>query len=227
MRPGTITRWCALRNILKSEIQERSVVLDLGGYDGHICHNLRKLYPHSKFIIVDMDKQGLWIARDQGLNTLCASALNIPVRDGRADIVLCLSLIEHVEEDGKLVKEIARVLKEHGKLILITPMQGGISFPLLGKKRTQIVNKNWGHVVMGYSLENIRRLLQDANLVIQETSSYFNFPTRLAYRLIFVPRIPLIVKAALYPLYRATILLEPYIKYGAESHIIIGEKIKG
>ncbi|MGC9337918.1 MAG: hypothetical protein ACP5EQ_07485, partial [Candidatus Cloacimonadia bacterium] len=46
MRIGTITRWCALRSILRIVIQEHSLVLDLGGYDGHICYKLKKVYPH-------------------------------------------------------------------------------------------------------------------------------------------------------------------------------------
>ena len=222
IRPGTLLRWYALRNVLESEIRDNLFVLDIGGYDGYISYSLRNLLADLKIAIVDIDISGLQLAKAQGLNMLCASALELPIKNGQVDVVLCLSMIEHIEEDGELIKEISRVLKRSGKLILTTPIEDGVYFPFLSKKKTEIINMGWGHIRRGYSLEIIKRLLEDAGLEIEKTSKYFNFLSRFAYRFIFLSRIPLKGKGLLY---RMVLKLEPYIKYNAEVHLIVAKKV--
>lgn len=223
MRPGTLLRWYALKDILKSEIKEGSVVFDIGGYDGYISYGLKKLLPGLNITVVDTDKSGLQLARERGLNTLYASSTNLPVENNSTDVVLCLDLIEHVKEDNELVKEISRVLKKDGKVILTTPMQNGVSFPFLSKERIEAINKSWGHVCKGYSLENIKELFENNNLAIIKTSRYFNFFSRFIYRFSFLSEVSLKGKDLLY---QVVIRLEPYIKYSAEEHIIVGKKVE-
>ncbi len=224
MRPGTLLRWHALKNILRSEVSSNSILFDIGGYDGFIGYNLTKTVLNLNITVLDIDKSGLPIARERGLNILNASALELPVADNQVDVVLCLDLIEHVKEDDKLLKEISRVLKTGGKIILTTPTRKGISFPFLNKGKTAMVNESWGHIRNGYSLRDIKSLFKDAQLVIDKksTSKYFNFFTRLTYRLSFLSQFHLKGKGILY---RLIIRLEPYIKYGAEEHIVLGKKV--
>ncbi len=164
MRPGTLLRWYALKSILKSEIKDGLIIFDIGSYDGFISYNLKKLFPNLKITVVDIDKSGLHIARERGLNTLYAFALKLPIKSKSIDIVLCLDLIEHVKEDDKLIKEISKVLKEDGKVIVTTPMQNGVSFPFLSRQEIEAINKSWGHVRKGYSLENIKNLFETNNI---------------------------------------------------------------
>lgn len=224
MRPGTILRWHALKNILKSEIKQGTAILDVGGYDGYISCNIKKLLPNLKITVVDINQPGLRVARERGLSIICASALELPINDDSIDIVLCFDLIEHIEEDGKLVKEISRVLKKGGKVILTTPMQKGITFPTLSSEKSETVNLDWGHMRKGYSLESIKGLFENNNLAVVKINKYFNFFSRFAYQFSFFCRIPLRGRGLLY---RLAIRLEPYIKYGAEEHVIIGKKLEG
>jgi len=223
MRPGTLLRWHALKDILRYEIRDGSVVLDIGSYDGEISYRLKKIFPNLKITVADIDKSGLKLARGKGLNTLYASALELPIQDNQVNVVLCLDLIEHIKEDSRLVKEISRVLKKDGKVILTTPMQDGVSFPFLSKQKIETINKSWGHVRKGYSLKEIEELFKTNNLMIIKTSKYFNFLTRFAYLFSFLSGIPLKGKSLLY---RMVVRLEPYVKYGAQEHIIIGKKME-
>jgi len=223
MRPGTLLRWCALKNILKNEIVEGSVILDLGSYDGFISYNLKMLMRGLKIVVVDIDKSGLQLAKEKGLNILYASAFELPIENDQVDTVLCLDLIEHVKEDNKLIEETSRVLKKDGKVILTTPMQNGVSFPFLSKEEIEAVNRSWGHIRKGYYLKDIEKLFKNNKLTIEKTNKYFNFITRFAYWLNSFSRMPLKGKGLLYQL---AIRLEPYIKYGAEEHIVIGKKVK-
>ena len=223
MRSGTLLRWYALKDILRSEIKEGSAILDIGSYDGYISYNLKKILPNSRITVVDIDKSGLKLAKERGLNTLYASALELPIEDNQIDFVLCLDLIEHVKEDDKLIKEISRVLKRNGKVILTTPMEMGVSIPFLSKEKNESINRDWGHVRKGYSLESIEKMFVDDNLIIVKTSTYFNSLSRFIYWLNFFSGIPLKGKSLLFQL---AIRLEPYIKYGAEEQIIVGHKGK-
>jgi len=222
VRPGTLLRWVALKNLLKSEIKDNSVILDIGSYDGEISYRLKNMLPKLNITVVDIDKIGLKLAREKGLDTLYASALELPIEDSQVDIVLCLDLLEHVEEGDTLIKEISRVLKKDGKVILTTPMQNGVSFPFLSKQKIETINKSWGHIQKGYSLENIEELFRNNNLKIIKTSKYFNFLSRLAYWFNSFSGIHLKGKSLLY---RMVIRLEPYIKWGSEEHIITDKKV--
>lgn len=221
MRPGTLLRWHSLKNILKHEIKVSSTILDIGGYDGYISYRLKKIFPNLVITIVDTDELGLESAKSRGLNVICASALELPIKDKEFDIVFCFDLIEHIKEDVKLLRELSRVLKDDGKIILTTPMKDGVSFPMLNKKKNEIINKNWGHVRKGYSLEQIRELFKLNHLIIDKKDKYFNYFTRVVYRLTILSGIPL---KGIGLLYQAIIRLEPYIKYGSQEYIIIGKK---
>lgn len=221
MRPGTLLRWHALKNILKSEIKDGITILDIGGYDGFISYKLNKIFPNLKITVVDVDKSGLQIAKGRGLSTLCSSGLELPIKDNLVDVVLCLDLLEHIKEDNALIKEISRILKKNGKIILTTPMQNGVTFPFLNKEKTEIINKNWSHFRKGYSLKRIEKLFENNDLTIERKNGYFNFFTRLAYRFLMISKISFKGK---YFLYRLIIKLEPFIKIGAQEHIIIGKK---
>src|SRR3972149_6141196 len=198
VRPGTLLRWHALKRVLESEIKEGSTIFDIGGYDGFISYNLKKLFPKLNITTIDIEKTGLQEATERGLNALYASALEL------------------------LIREISRVLKKGGKVILSTPMQNGISFPLISKEKSKIINKNWGHVRMGYDLKELEILFKNDDLAIEKTSKYFNLFTKLAY-LFLLSSYPILNRVGRL-LYGLTIKLEPYIRYKAEGHIIIGKK---
>lgn len=223
MRPGTLLRWHSLKNILKHEIKDGSTILDIGGYDGYISYHLKKIFPNLVITVVDTDELGLELAKNRGLNVICASALELPIKDKEFDIVFCFDLIEHVKEDVKLLRELSRVLKDDGKIILTTPMKDGVSFPLLNKKKNEIINKNWGHVRKGYSLDQIEELFKLSHFIIDKEDRYFNYFTRVVYRLTILSGIPL---KGIDLLYQAIIRLEPYIKCGSQEYTIVGKKVK-
>ncbi len=61
-------------------------------------------------------------AMDKGYKALIiGEGLSLPLTDSLFDIVICTEVIEHVVEVRQLIKEINRVLKKGGKLILSTP----------------------------------------------------------------------------------------------------------
>ena len=137
VRPVTLLRWHTLKRVLESEIKEGSTIFDIGGYDGFISYNLKKLYPKLNITTIDIDKAGLHEAIERGLNALYASALGLPIKDNLVDVVICLDIIEHVQEDCSLIKEMSRVLKKGGKVILTTPCKMAYLFFSSAKKKVK------------------------------------------------------------------------------------------
>lgn len=221
MRPGTLLRWRVLKNIFKAEIHEKSIILDIGSFDGFIPYNIKELIPDLEIIVADIDEEGLSKAQNYGLKTINTVATKLPINDNSIDIVICLDLIEHVTDDFKVINEIARVLKVGGKVILTTPMENGVSFPFLGYEKNALANKNLGHVRQGYSLKMIEGLFAKSNLKVDRVSRYFNLFSRTGYCFSFMLGADTRMKNFFF---NSLINLEPYIKYGSQEHIIIGRK---
>jgi SAM-dependent methyltransferase len=55
-----------------------------------------------------------------------SDAAAIPVADGTFDAVLCTEVLEHVPEPAKVVRELGRILRAGGKLILTAPLGSGL-----------------------------------------------------------------------------------------------------
>ena len=220
MRPGTLLRWYALNGILKSAIKNASVILDIGGFDGYIFHEMSREITGKDITVVDLDKSGLKTAREMGLKTLEASVMDLPFPDSHADLILCLDLLEHVEDDGRVMQEISRVLKKDGTIVLTTPMEEGVSFQFMKRERIESINRGWGHIRLGYSLDQIKRIFIRNGLEIITISRYFNFFTRLVYRFTFLSK----SFRFNWSVYESALKLEPYFKLGSQEYIIVAKK---
>jgi len=63
---------------------------------------------------------GIDIRPGRGVD-IVASVYDLPFKDGEFDVVLCMSVIEHLEEPLVVIKEMRRVLKNGGKIIISVP----------------------------------------------------------------------------------------------------------
>lgn len=222
LRFGTQLRWHALKRLLKKEVSTGSLLLDIGSYDGYIAAELRDSLKRLAVIVADTDSSGLQAAGRRGLLAMQASALELPLQSTALDWVLCLDVIEHVEQDEAMVREMARVLKVGGRIILTTPVHTGVDFPFMSQERVDAINRDWGHVRTGYSIPDFERIFAGCGLVLEKKSRYFNVISRWVYRLAALSRIP--VRGSGF-LFRLLVRLEPFVKFRAQEHIIIAKKV--
>lgn len=101
-----------------------SRVLDIGA--GSCPY--RKLFDHCEY-----KSQDFKALKDEQLNLgaygqidYVSDATEIPVPDSDFEVVLCTEVLEHVPEPVNVVKEIVRILKPGGKLILTAPLGAGL-----------------------------------------------------------------------------------------------------
>ena len=72
---------------------------------------------YSRFFL---NRVGMDIKGGKGVD-LVASAYDIPFEDNSFEIVLCLSVLEHLEDPKKALREMHRVLKPNGTILVSVP----------------------------------------------------------------------------------------------------------
>src|SRR5688572_21562714 len=96
------------------------LVLEAGCGTGN---NLRHLARYGRAVGVDLSEQALVFCRSRGVAAARAELLALPFPDGCFDCVTSLDVIYHrwVEDDAAAVREMARVLRKGGLLLLRVP----------------------------------------------------------------------------------------------------------
>jgi SAM-dependent methyltransferase len=94
-------------------------ILDVGCGAGNMMHHLAR-YGVVKGI--EVDPRPLQLAQQRGYDVKLADAsAGIPHDDAQFDVVTALDVIEHVQDDGAILRECRRVLAPHGWLLVTTP----------------------------------------------------------------------------------------------------------
>ncbi|MCI0447017.1 class I SAM-dependent methyltransferase [bacterium] len=115
---GRTKVWKAICEYLQSEINENSAVLDLGcGY----CDFINQISASKKYAVDSNPESKQYCAKD--VEFLQANVTSLGLETNSIDVVFASNLLEHFNNDElqQVFSEINRVLKKHGKLILIQP----------------------------------------------------------------------------------------------------------
>jgi ubiquinone/menaquinone biosynthesis C-methylase UbiE len=97
---------------------ENDLVLDIGCNTG----DLTKIIANkNKVIGMELSEGAVKKAKERGLKALQGSIYKIPFKDNSFDKVHLSEVIEHLLNTDQALKEILRVLKPNGELIITTP----------------------------------------------------------------------------------------------------------
>ena len=97
-------------------------VLEVGTGEGHIAARIRARYPYADVIGLDLPDDELgaqW--HNDGLAGVFGSADRLPFPDASFDLVMGIEMLEHVAAPEVVVREIARVSKQH--VVLTVPWE--------------------------------------------------------------------------------------------------------
>ncbi len=94
--------------------------LDVGCASGYMISQIQQDSPGKKYFGVDIYNKAIKFAKQRypKISFKVASSGKLPFKDNSFDLSLCYETIEHVEDPEKTLKEIRRVLKKGGTLIL-------------------------------------------------------------------------------------------------------------
>jgi SAM-dependent methyltransferase len=84
---------------------------------------------------------------------------------GRFDQIICLETIEHVTDDGALLRALAQLLEPGGTLLLSAPFAD--HRPLYSEERHPSADEDGSHVRYGYSSARLQELLDQAGLQLR------------------------------------------------------------
>lgn len=85
---------------------------------------------HTDYVGVDIDKGKIDYMRSKGLENVCynvANMVSVPYKDKVFDTVLCVEVIEHAQDWDEVtlaIRELARMVKDGGTVIIATPNYG-------------------------------------------------------------------------------------------------------
>jgi SAM-dependent methyltransferase len=140
-----ITRATSRMNILPQENTEFSWI-DIGAGGGELAKMMALQFPRSKGVAVDFHTcpailRGIdnvtWISYD--LNGDFAEKINL-----KFDLVVSITVIEHVLDPYNFLKNAGRLVKEQGSLYLTAPCADTLASKVLGKK--------WPYIIPGEHL---------------------------------------------------------------------------
>ncbi len=121
--PALVLRWLdPVQHIIDSEVacaaesaRQGDLILDAGA--GEARH--RSFFTRGHYVALDAasgDSQ--W---DYSRLDVLGDLEAIPLRQGAADHVVCMVVLEHTRRPGRVLEEFARVLKDGGRLWLVVP----------------------------------------------------------------------------------------------------------
>lgn len=115
------TRVTILNNVLDKKYKKNMELLDIGCGFGEV---LSRIPSQWKKYGIDYSESNVNVATKilgNEVNIQQGSIYNLPYKDNQFDVVICLEVLEHIEQDEIALKEINRVVKKDGLFIIAVP----------------------------------------------------------------------------------------------------------
>jgi ubiquinone/menaquinone biosynthesis C-methylase UbiE len=96
-------------------------ILDVGCGEGITLERIVKKFPHRNILGIDDSAEKVQICQNFGLPARLGNAYELPFEADSFDCCLLLEVIEHLQDPSRAFREIHRVLRKRGLLLLIFP----------------------------------------------------------------------------------------------------------
>lgn len=142
----------ARRIIEQLDPKEKEKIIDLGCGTGYYLFLLSNLSINLDLTGLDYDKKAIneakELLREKRIKFVTGDLHKIPFKDKNFDKAVMSEVLEHVEDDEKVLKGIYRILKPNGVLVISVP---SINYPLFWDPINFILQHLWGtHIRSGF-----------------------------------------------------------------------------
>lgn len=179
----------ARRIIEETNPQTGEAIIDLGCGTGYYLYLLSNLPLNLKLTGFDNDKKALEEARlllfnNESINFIMGDMHKMPFKDKSFDKIVMSEVLEHVENDEQALKEVYRILKPNGILVISVP---SINYPFFWDPinfilqhlfkthiKTGFFSGFWSGHLRLYSLYNLKKKFAKAGFKI-ETAEELTF----------------------------------------------------
>lgn len=170
--------------IILSEIAKKNEVLEVGCGRGFYLKALKEINPNIKITGIDLSQKYLSVAKkyvdNNEVRIIRGDVTNLKFSDNTFSGIIASEILEHIEDDKKALKEINRVLKQNGVVMISVPNQ---EYPFLWDPlnwclerifKTHISSKIWwlagiwaGHVRL-YKEDDLVMKIEESGLTIKK-----------------------------------------------------------
>ena len=173
--PGRIRLHHVLRGVRSLKLPETGVtMLDAGTGRGDLALYFSRLHPGWNVTGIDVEDDRVARCKEAAellrLSNVDFRRLDLLALDAteQFDLITCTDVLEHIQDDGRAIANLAHALRPGGHLVLSFP-----SFPqrrhlrlvAWRERRINFSPADIGHVREGYSVEGIVGLLKAAGLI--------------------------------------------------------------
>ncbi|MDD5254395.1 MAG: class I SAM-dependent methyltransferase [Candidatus Nanoarchaeia archaeon] len=117
-------------------IGKNKKVLDVGCYDGYFAEKIKDM--GNDVLGLDISEQAVKLCNQRGIKCIEADLEErLPLKDKTFDVIYAGGIIEHVFDTDNFLKELNRILKYNGVLLLDTP-----NIAALNKRIKLLMGKN-------------------------------------------------------------------------------------
>jgi len=162
---GDDIRWITQRPLINRLLESEPAGLRLDCGCGLGMYQRKMRQGASQAMAMDIQEHNLRYCLREGLITNTAirgDTSFLPFATETFDTVLCSEVIEHIADDQQAVKELSRVLKPGGRLIISVPVPPG-----------NIDLDEYGHKREGYTPEGLKGLLEEQGLAVHKVDFCF------------------------------------------------------
>lgn len=112
-------RWAVVAAALERVgVRAAGAILDAGCGTGHGASLLAPLGPVAG---ADVNAAAVRIARERGVDAHCAPLAQLPFAASRFELVACLDVLEHIDDDAAALRELHRVMVSGARLVVTVP----------------------------------------------------------------------------------------------------------
>lgn len=144
--------------VLLSISSNNGKFLDIGFGSGNLEKEIFKNHLDIDIYGVDISPKAVKMARRKIKgNFYIANIFKLPFRKDFFDVVAILDVLEHIEENRALsaLREVRRVLKKNGKLIISVPLNEDLSYLIEQKKNYNAHMREYTYEIMKKELRKI------------------------------------------------------------------------
>lgn len=168
-RIDTRTRMRVILRLLDHK-EEEGLVLVCGCGVGVEC---KVLGDQCKNVVgLDVNRRAIKVASSNvpDVSFVVGSATKLPFRDESFSRIVCSAVLEHIPDDKNVILEMQRTLKTGKELAITVPLRKHLESDARFLKQ---VEKKFGHVREGYTINDIKTLIHGGKLNISKVKLYW------------------------------------------------------
>lgn len=182
--------WHVRKELRQFDLNSGTNILDAGSGFGQYTYRMNRMFPRASILAVDVKEEQIedcnrffnQIQRSDRVRFELADLTKF-VKPGQFNLVLSIDVMEHIEEDVLVFKNIHQSLKKDGVLLISTPSDLGGSGVHDHDQEEGVHGFIDEHVRDGYNILEIEEKLRSAGFSKVEARYSYGVPGKISWRL--------------------------------------------